>query len=671
LTDTQVTLSVAESEDNAAADGSTALLTDTQVALSVAESEDNAAAGATLTIPARETAGSVTLPLSLVDDNLVEGDETIVLDGSAGGFEITSVELTVTDNDVMPTSITLSVDVSSFDEGTGGEATVSAVLGDGSTALLTDTQVTLSVAESEDNAAADTQVALSVAESEDNAAAGATLTIPARETTGSVALPISLVDDNLVEGDETIVLEGSAEGYDIASVELTVTDNDVMPTSITLSVDVSSFDEGTGGEATVSAVLGDGSTALLTDTQVALSVAESEDNAAAGATLTIPARETTGSVALPISLVDDNLVEGDETIVLEGSAGGFEIASVELTVIDNDVMPTTISLSIDPASLDEGTGGEVTVSAVLGDGSTALLTDTQVALSVAESEDNAAAGATLTIPARETAGSVTLPLSLVDDNLVEGDETIVLEGSAGGFEIASVELTVIDNDVMPTTISLSIDPASLDEGTGGEVTVSAVLGDGSTALLTDTQVALSVAESEDNAAAGTQVTLSVAESEDNAAAEATLTIPARETIGSATLPLSLVDDNLVEGDETIVLEGSAGGFEIASVELTVIDNDVMPTTISLSIDPASLDEGTGGEVTVSAVLGDGSTALLTDTQVALSLPESEDNAAAEATLTISARETTGSVALPISLVDDNLVEGDETIVLEGSAGQAA
>jgi hypothetical protein len=448
----------------------------------------------------------------------------------------------------------------------------------------------------------DTQVTLSVAESEDNAAAEATLTIPARETAGSVTLPLSLVDDN---------------------------------------------------------------------TQVTLSVAESEDNAAAEATLTIPARETTGSVALPISLVDDNLVEGDETIVLEGSAGGFEIASVELTVIDNDVMPTTISLSIDPASLDEGTGGEVTVSAVLGDGSTALLTDTQVALSVAESEDNAAAGATLTIPARETAGSVTLPLSLVDDNLVEGDETIVLEGSAGGFEIASVELTVIDNDVMPTTISLSIDPASLDEGTGGEVTVSAVLGDGSTALLTDTQVALSVAESEDNAAAGTQVTLSVAESEDNAAAEATLTIPARETIGSATLPLSLVDDNLVEGDETIVLEGSAGGFEIASVELTVIDNDVMPTTISLSIDPASLDEGTGGEVTVSAVLGDGSTALLTDTQVALSLPESEDNAAAEATLTISARETTGSVALPISLVDDNLVEGDETIVLEGSAGQAA
>ncbi len=614
-------------------DGSTALLTDTQVALSVAESEDNAATVATLTIPATETTGSATLPISLVDDNLVEGDETITLEGNADGLEIASVELTVIDNDVMPTTISLSVDASSFDEGRGGEVTVTAVLGDGSTALLTDTQV-----------------ALSVAESEDNAGAEATLTIPARETTGSVSLPLSLVDDNLVEGDEAIALEGSAGGFEIASVELTVTDNDVMPTTISLGVDASSFDEGTGGEVTVTAVLGDGSAALLVDTQVALSVAESEDNAGAEATLTIPARETTGSVSLPLSLVDDNLVEGDEAIALEGSAGGFEIASVELTVTDNDVMPTTISLSLDPNSFEEGPGGQVVVTAVLGDGSAALLVDTQVALSVAESEDNAGAEATLTIPATETTGSATLPFFLVDDNLVEGDETIALEGSAEGFEIASVELTVTDNDVMPTTISLSVDVSSFDEGTGGEATVTAVLGDGSTALLTDTQVALSVTESEDNAAA-----------------EATLTIPARETAGSATIPISLVDDNLVEGDETIVLEGSAEGYDIASVELTVTDNDVMPTTISLSVDVSSFDEGTGGEATVTAVLGDGSTALLTDIQVALSVAESEDNAATAATLTIAARGTTGSATIPISLVDDNLVEGDETIVLEGSA----
>ncbi len=621
-------------------DGSAVLQGDTEVMLSIAESEDNAAAEASLIIAAGEALGSATITISPVDDNLVEEDEIILLEGSIVfeselPVDINPVELTLRDNDVMPTAITLSLDTASFDEGAGETAVeATATLGDGSTALLTDTQV-----------------ALSVAESEDNAAAEATLTIPAGETQGSATLALAPVDDNLVEGNETIVLEGTAEGYEIASVELTLTDNDVAPTSITLSVDVSSFDEGTGGDVTVSAVLGDGSTALLTDTQVALSVAESEDNAAAEATLTIPAGETQGSATLALAPVDDNLVEGNETIVLEGTAEGYEIASVELTLTDNDVAPTSITLSVDVSSFDEGTGGDVTVSAVLGDGSTALLTDTQVALSVAESEDNAAAEATLTIPAGETQGSATLALAPVDDNLVEGNETIVLEGTAEGYEISAVDLSVTDNEVAPTTISLSPAATFLDEGAGeSSIEVIATLGDGSTALLTDTQVALSVAESEDNAAA-----------------EATLTIPAGETQGSATLALAPVDDNLVEGNETIVLEGTAEGYEISAVELTLADNDVAPTTISLSVDVSSFDEGTGGDVTVSAVLGDGSTALLTDTQVALSVAESEDNAAASATLTIAARETTGSATLSLSLVDDNLAEGDETIVLEGSA----
>ena len=265
------------------------------------------------------------------------------------------------------------------------------------------------------------------------------------------------MDDNLVEGDETIVLEGSAEGYDIASVELTVTDNDVMPTTISLSVDVSSFDEGTGGEATVSAVLGDGSTALLTDTQVALSVAESEDNAAAAATLTIAARGTTGSATIPISLVDDNLAEGDEIIVLEGSAEGFEIASVELTVTDNDVAPTSITLSVDVSSFDEGDGEtSVEVTAVLGDGSTALLTDTQVSLSLSgtaeEGTDYAASIPTITVGARTTESSGTLTLTPPEELIPEYDETIVVEGSAEGFTVESVTITLTDNDDEPTRV---------------------------------------------------------------------------------------------------------------------------------------------------------------------------------------------------------------------------
>ena len=453
-------------------DGSTALLIDTEVQVSLSGTHeelgsDYETSDLTLIIPAQQTESSAELTLTLTDDNLAEGEETIEVSGSAAGFIVESAMIALVDNDVAPTSIVLSADPTSLAE--GDEQTtvrVTAVLGDGSTALLSDTEVELSVAGTHEELGSDFE-----------ATDVTSISIPAGSTTGEGTVSISVTDDIFAEGvDEGIEVSGSAQGLTVESALIALIDNDV-PESVDLSVDISILDEGAGATAIeVTAMLGDGSAVFQGDTEIVLTVAESEDVAGAEASLIIPAGEAVGTAAITISPVDDNLVEGDETILLAGSVllerGATlpaDIDPVELTLTDNDVMPTTITLSLDPSSLDEGTGGEVTVSAVLGDGSTALLVDTQVALSVAEGEDNAAAEATLTIPAGETQGSASLELSPVDDNLVEGDETIALEGSAEGFEIASAELTVTDNDVMPTSITLSVDVSSFDEGTGGEV----------------------------------------------------------------------------------------------------------------------------------------------------------------------------------------------------------
>ena len=155
------------------------------------------------------------------------------------------------------------------------------------------------------------------------------------------------MDDNLAEGDEIIVLEGRSDGYEIASVELTVTDNDVAPTSITLSVDVSSFDEGDGETSVeVSAVLGDGSTALLTDTQVSLSLSgtaeEGTDYTASIPTITVGARTTESSGTLTLTPPEELIPEYNETIVVDGSAEGFTVESVTITLTDNDDEPTRV-----------------------------------------------------------------------------------------------------------------------------------------------------------------------------------------------------------------------------------------------------------------------------------------------------------------------------------------
>ncbi len=646
-------------------DDSTALITDTQVALSLSGTHvdlgpDYEDVEVTVTVAAGATNGSGILPLTPIDDILAgEGDETIEVAGAADGFTVASAMITLTDNDVVPTSITLTVDPGSLDEGAGDTAVeVTATLGDGSTALLTETQVALSLSGTHEVLGAD------------YTAADVTITVAPGATDGSGSVSISVVDDNLAEGEETIEISGAAEGFEVQSTSLGLIDNDVAPTSIALGVDTATLGEDAGETAVeVTATLGDGSTALLTDTQVALSVSGTDetlgsDYEAVEVTITVAAGETAGSGTLTLTPNDDNLAEGDETIEVAGAADGFTVESASIGLTDNDVPPTSISLSVaDPASLAEGAGETaIEVTATLGDGSTALLTETAVTVSLSGTDealgpDYTASDVTITVAPGATSGSGSVAISVVDDNLAEGDETIEVSGAAEGFAVESTMVTLIDDDAAPTSISLAVDTGSLDESAGETaIEVTATLGDGSTALLTETQVTLSLS--------GTDEALG----SDYEASDVTITVAAGATGGSGTLTLTPNDDNLAEGNETIEVAGAADGFTVESASIGITDNDVAPTSIAVTVDTDTFDEGDGEtSLTVTATLGDGSTALLTDTEVSLAIAESEDNAATGASVTIAAGETSVSGSLPLTLIEENLVDGDKVILLVGNA----
>ena len=640
-------------------DGSTALLTETQVALSLSGTHevfgaDYTAADVTITVAPGATDGSGSVSISVVDDNLAEGEETIEISGAAEGFEVQSTSLGLIDNDVAPTSIALGVDTATLGEDAGETAVeVTATLGDGSTALLTDTQVALSVSGTDETLGSDYE------------AVEVTITVAAGETAGSGTLTLTPNDDNLAEGDETIEVAGAADGFTVESASIGFTDNDVPPTSISLSVaDPASLAEGAGETAIeVTATLGDGSTALLTETAVTVSLSGTDealgpDYTASDITITVAPGATSGSGSVAISVVDDNLAEGDETIEVSGAAEGFAVESTMVTLIDDDAAPTSISLAVDTGSLDESAGETaIEVTATLGDGSTALLTETQVTLSLSGTDealgsDYEASDVTITVAAGATGGSGTLTLTPNDDNLAEGNETIEVAGAADGFTVESASIGITDNDVAPTSIVLAVDNDTFDEGDGETgLTVTATLGDGSTALLSDTEVALAVAESDDNAATGTSIT-----------------IAAGQTSASGSLSLTLIEENLVDGDKVILLTGDAAGFNIGDVELTVTDNDVAPTTITLEVDNDTFDEGDGEtSLTVTATLGDGSTALLNHIDVDLAIAGSDENGAAGGAVRIEERETVGSASLSLTLIDENLVDGDKTITLTGTA----
>ena len=95
-------------------------------------------------------------------------------------------------------------------------------------------------------------------------------------------------------------------------------------------------------------------------------------------------------------------------------------------------------------------------------GTSALPENTVITLGT--SDDTAASGddyevtaATLTIPAGQMTATATLSLTVLDDNIAEGDEQLDITGTVTGtITVTPAEVTIQDNDAEPTSIGLSM-----------------------------------------------------------------------------------------------------------------------------------------------------------------------------------------------------------------------
>ena len=63
----------------------------------------------TVTIPQETASGTGTFTLTPTQDAIAEGDETIDVTGAADGFTVTKAQMTLTDDETAPASITLTV----------------------------------------------------------------------------------------------------------------------------------------------------------------------------------------------------------------------------------------------------------------------------------------------------------------------------------------------------------------------------------------------------------------------------------------------------------------------------------------------------------------------------------------------------------------------------------
>ena len=671
------------------------------VADSATEGSDYTAVGDfTITIAEGERSGSGSFDLTVADDNIAEGSESLSVSGSSGALSVRGVSISITDNDDPPTAVALTVDANGDSAGAptavaegsiGNEVAVTAAFPEGSAVLPSDTVISVSVSGEGGDGGAEAADFTAVEDFDVTIATGA--------TSGSGSFTLTASDDEVAEGTEALTVSGTttAAGMAVTSAELSITDNDTGPTSVTLSVDANGdragaptgITEGADAAVLVTASFPDGSRVFEGDTDVTVSVGKDGDGAVAGTdyatvndfTVTIPGGRLSGSGTFVLSGTDDGTAgEAVESLTVSGAAAGFKVSDATVSITDGDTAPTGINVSLNPVRAEESSAGiAVTATVSFPDGSDVMSADTTVTVSVGKDSDTAVAGTdyaavddfTVAIPAGRRSGTGKFVLSGTDDDLAgEGAETVTVSGMATGFTASEASFVLTDGDGSPTAIGLSVDPASPAESAGAiTVTVTASFPDGSNAMLRDATVTVSVGGDGDGAVAGTDYA---------AVDDFAVTISAGKTSGSNSFRLTATDDDLAgEGAETLTVSGAAAGFAVSDARLSLTDGDAVPTVIGLSASPSAVTESaTTGTVTITAAFPDGSAHLTTDTIVTVSVGADNDSAVSgtdyaavdDFAVTIPAGRTSGSNTFSLAGTDDDVAgEGAESITVSGAA----
>ena len=645
-----------------------------------------------MTIPAAAPTGTATLSITPKTDLIVEGEETIRIEGTVSGSIVSPAWITINDKDKGTLSLSVpDTDVAedkavAEDPDTSFEVTVAL-----SHAIGPEVTVVWSV--TPDSATSD-DYCIRPGTLNDDCIYMGTLTFPAGSAVDSEeSFTIFVKDDDLSEVAESFTVSLGAVTGDISdsisvdtqanSAGVTIESSD--PITVTLSGD-SSVDEGEWVNYTVSL---DGVTPTA-DLTVAYATGDPDDTAGSddyqeeSGTLTFTSSDAEDK-PVTVRTSEDSIAEGKENFSfgLSGVTGGGgptpslgESPSITTTIDDDDAEPTAITLSVDSDEVSEGDSmaTTVTLTATL-EGGTTRNTATTVALSLSGTATATGSGADytavvpseMTIPAEAATGTATLSITPKTDEIVEGDETIGVEGAVDGFTVSPAEITINDGD--QGTLSLSVPDTDVaedkavaeDPDTSFEVTVAL-----SHAIGPEVTVVWSVTP---DSATSDDYCIRPGTLNDDCIYLGTLTFPAGSAVNSTkSFDISVVDDKLSEGDEsfTVILGAVTGDIsdsisvdpQARSAELTITGSD--PIKVTLWGD-SSVDEGGLASYTVSL---DGVTPTA-DLTVAYATGDPDDTAGSDdyqeesGTLTFTSSDAAVKT-VTVQSTEDSIVEDDET-----------
>ncbi|PZU07238.1 Calx-beta domain-containing protein [Sphingomonas sp.] len=419
---------------------------------------------------------------------------------------------------------------------------------------------------------------------------GLTVSISGSTVTAYVSTPtriLSLVDTSgfnqaMSTTSLTSVVDRTTgfSGQAIRGISFTPTAT-VVPESPILSIDSPTMVEGDDGTTillfTVTASTTSTSAITVDYATADGSATAGSDYLAASGTLTIPAGETSATIAITINA--DRVIESNEafTVALSNPANAtLGAAATGTGTIINDDDAGTFTLAADVATNESGIAQTFTV--IRGGGSVGAATVSYVVTpSGANPVDAADFGGSLpygSVTFADGEVSKTIVLPIADDTVFEPDETytLTLTGTTAGTLGAGTATGTILNDDAPApvgTFSLEGDVASSEDGGTQTFTVTRTGGNGGAATIS-------------YAVAGSGTNPADADDFGGALPSGTITFADGETSRTITIPVSA--DSAFEKDETytLTLTGTtAGTIDQATAVGTIENDDPTPSTMQI------------------------------------------------------------------------------------------
>jgi RHS repeat-associated protein len=491
-----------------------------------------------------------------------------------------------------------------------------------------------------------------------------TVTFTAGKDTATIDL--NVIDDNIFEGTETVTLSLTANpAYIIPaapSPSINIADNDTKATVSISDVSIKEGDSGTTN-ATFTVSLSNPSTQTIT-----VDYATADGTATAGSdytkvnrtTLTFAPGETSKTVNITVN--GDLEFEADETFKLNLSDAvnaTITTTSATGTIVNDDPIPLpVISLAVSDADAAEPNNlGQFTLTRT-----GATTADLTVNYTISGTATNGTDNEKLTGTATFKAGSTTTTIDVkpIDDNIYEGNETVILTLADGGtnYKLDPVKstgtVTITDNETRPTISISDATPATGKEGdpNAKNRVFTIALSNPSTETITVDYTTL-----DGTAVAGSDYT----------ATQGKITFKQGEPT-TQTVTATILDDAIFEDPETFKVKlTNPTNATLAQAEgtATIIDDDL--PGISLIVTDSEAAETKHGKPTNPGQFtlkrtGSTTNPLTVKYTVKGSATNGTDYQKLPDTITFAAGSDTASI--DINVIDDKIYEGTEKVNLK-------